>query len=73
MFKSKDEVYLKPSSFTNKSCILGLGNGFLLIPLLSSLKSEMKQTVPFFLGIINAGAVHSDFFYVLKHLYLLIY
>ena len=33
-----------------------MGNGFLLIHLLSSLNSEMKQTFPLFLGIINVGA-----------------
>ena len=49
MSKSKDEAYMKPTSFKNKSRILGIGNGFLLILSLSSLKSEMKQTVPFFL------------------------
>ena len=53
---------MKPSNFKSKSCILGIGNGFLLILLLSSLKSEMKRTVPFFLGIINVGAAHSELF-----------
>ena len=62
MYKSKDEAYLKPSSFKNKSCILGTGNCFLLILLLSSLKLEMERTVPFFLDIINVGAVHSELF-----------
>ena len=73
MFTSKDDAYLKPSSFKNTSCILGIGNGFLLILLLSFLKSEMKQTVPFFLGIINVGAAYSELFYILKYLCLLIY
>ena len=59
MFTSKDEAYLKPSNFQIESCILGIGNGFLLILLLSSLKSEMKQTDQFFLGIIDVGAAHS--------------
>ena len=49
MYQFKDESYLKPSSFKSKSCILGIGNGFYLILLLSSLKSDMKQTVWFFL------------------------
>ena len=62
MFKSKDEAYLEPSSFKSKSCILGIGNGFLLIFLFSFLKSEMKRTVPFFLGIIIVGAAHSELF-----------
>ena len=54
--RSKEETYLKASSFKTKSYLIG--NGFLLI-LLSSLKSEMKQTVPFFLGIINVGIYDS--------------
>ena len=45
MFKSKDEAYLKPSKFKSESCILGIGNDFLLILLISSLKSEMYQTI----------------------------
>ena len=58
MFTSSEVAYLNPSNFNNKSCILGVGTGFLSIHLLSSLKSEMKQIVPFFLGIIKVGAVH---------------
>ena len=73
MFKSKEEVYLKRSSFKSKSCILEIGNGFLLILLLSSLNSEMKQAVPFLLGIINVGTAHEELFFVLKHLCLQIY
>ena len=53
-------MYLKPSSFKTKSYILGIGNGFLSILLIASLKSEIKQTVPFFFGIINVGVAHSD-------------
>ena len=64
MFKSKDEKYLKPSSSKSGSCILGMGSGFLSILLLSSLKSEMKQT--FFLGIINVGAAYSKLFSCVK-------
>ena len=60
MVKYKDEAYLKPFSFKCKSCILEIGNGFLLILLFSSLKSEMKQIVPFFLGIKNLGAAHLE-------------
>ena len=60
MFKSREVAYLKPSSFNNKSCILGIGNGLRLIRLFSSLKSEIKRTVPFFFGIINVGAAHSE-------------
>ena len=55
MFKSREVAYLKPSNFNNKSYISGIGKGFLLILLLSSLKSGMKQTVPFVLGIIEAA------------------
>ena len=62
MFKSREVAYLKPSSFNNKSCILGIGNGLRLIRLFSSLKSEIKRTVPFFFGIINVGAAHSELF-----------
>ena len=62
MIKSKDGMYLKPSCFKYKFCILGIENGFLLTLSLRSLKLETKQTVPFFLGIINAGAPHSDLF-----------
>ena len=72
MFISKDEAYLKPSSIKSKYCILGIGTGFLLIRLLSSLKSEMKQTAQLFLGIINVGPILNHL-YILKHLCLLIY
>ena len=44
-------------------------NGVFLILLLSCLKSEMKQTVPFFLGIINVGATHSELFLHFKSTY----
>ena len=64
---------MKHSSFKSKSCILGIGHDIILILLLGSLKSEMKQAVVFFLGIINVGAAHSKLFHVLKHLCLLIY
>ena len=62
MFKSKDEAYLKPSNLKGKSFILGIGNGFLFILLLNSLQSEMKRSVPFFLGIGNIGAAYSELF-----------
>ena len=52
---------MKPSSFKSKSCIFGIGDSLLLI-LFKSLKSEMKQTVPFLLGVINVGAAHSELF-----------
>ena len=68
-FKSKDEAYLKHSSFKSKSYILRIGNGFFLILLLSTLKSEMKRSIPLFLGLINVGTVHSE---IIKHLCLLI-
>ena len=74
MFKSDDEAYSKSFSFKSKYCILGIGNGLLLILLLSSIKSEMKQTVQFFLGIINVRAIHSELFLHFKtpmHTYLL--
>ena len=53
---------MKLSNFNNKSYILGIGKGFLLIILLSSLKSEMKRTVPFLLVIIKVGAAHLELF-----------
>ena len=46
---------MNPSCFNNKSCIFGIGCGFLLILLFTSLKSLMKRTVPSFFGIINVG------------------
>ena len=60
MFRSKEVPYWKPSSFNNISCIFGIGNGFRLILLFNSLKSEMNLTVPSFLGIIKVGAAHSE-------------
>jgi hypothetical protein len=60
MFRSKDVAYLKPSSLRSRSCIFGMGKGFLFILLFSSLKSEIKRTVPFFFGMIKVGAAHSD-------------
>ena len=44
---------MKNSNFKSKSCIFGIGNSFLLIQLLRSLKSETNQIVSFFLEIIN--------------------
>ena len=66
MFISKDETYLKHSSFKSKYYIFGVGNGFFLILLLSSLKSEMKQTVPLSLGIVNVDAAHSELYLCFK-------
>ena len=43
-----------------------MGNGLLIILLLSSLKSEMKQPIPFILGVINVGAAGSELFVRLK-------
>ena len=62
MLKSSDVAYLKPSNFNNKYCILGIGKGFLLILLFSSLNSEMKQTIPLFLEIIKVGVAHLELF-----------
>ena len=62
MFKSNDVAYLKPSNFNSRSCIFGIGNGFRLIRLFSSRKSDMNLTVPFFFGMINVGAAHSEQF-----------
>ena len=66
-------AYLKPSNLNNKSCILGIGKAFLLILLLSFLKSEMKRTVPFFLEIIKVGAAHLELFLHFNTPHLLIY
>ena len=60
MFNSSDVAHSIPSNFSNKSCILGIGKGFLLIFLLSSLKSEIKQTIAFILGVIKVGAAHLE-------------
>ena len=62
MFKSSEVAYLKRSNFDDKSFILGIGKGSLLSLLLSSLKSEMKQIVPFSKGIIKFGDVHLELF-----------
>ena len=62
IFKSKENTYLKPSNFKSNSYILGIGKAFLLILLSSSLKSEMKQKVPFFLGIIHVEVAHAELF-----------
>ncbi len=51
---------MKPSSSCSVVLILGIGNGLLIILLLSSLKSDMVRTVISFLGIMNVGAAHSD-------------
>ena len=62
MFKSKDVAYWKPSSFSSKSWIFGIGKGFLFILLFSSRKSEMNWIIPFFFGMMNVGAAHSERF-----------
>ena len=62
MFKSRDVAYLKPSYFSNRSCILGIGQGFRLMLLFSSLKSDIKRTVPFFFGKMKVGAAHCELF-----------
>ena len=52
MFKSQDKVYLEPPTFKGKSCILEIAKK----------KSEKKRIVPFFLGVINVGTIHSKSF-----------
>ena len=49
MFKSNEMEYMKASYRNNKSCILGIGKDFPLILLFNFLKSEMKQSIPFFI------------------------
>ena len=51
MFKSSDVPVL-----------LGIGKGFFLILIFSSLKSEMKRAVPSFLRIIKVEAAHLELF-----------
>ena len=58
-------VCLVPN-FKSKSCIFGMRKGFLSICFFSSLKSEMKRTVPYFLGMIKVGAGHSELFIFLS-------
>ena len=62
MFKSSDVAYLKPSSFSSKSCIFGSGYGLRLMCLFSSLKSVNIWIEESFFGITNVGAPHSDLF-----------
>ena len=62
MFKLSEMAYSTHSNFNNKYCILGRGKDFLLILLFSSLKSDMKQSIPFFLGIIKVGAAYLELF-----------
>ena len=66
MFESKDVAHGKPSSFCSKSRVFGSGNGFLLILLFNSQKSERNCTRLFFFGPINVGAAHSDLFIFLS-------
>ena len=53
-------AHLKPSNFNNKSCFLGIAKVLILILLFGSLKSAIKWTVAFFLGIMKDGAAHSE-------------
>ena len=40
--------------------MLGIGKGFLFIRLFRSRKSEINRTVPFFFGMMNVSAAHSE-------------
>ena len=62
MFKSNKVAKVKPLSFNNKSCIFGIGYGFLLIRLFSSLKSVINLIVRSFFGVTKVGAPHSERF-----------
>jgi hypothetical protein len=62
MFESNDVAYLKLSSFNSRSCIVGIGNGFRFIRLFSTRKSDINPTVPFFFGMLNVDAAHSERF-----------
>ena len=69
MFQSSEMAYLNPSNCNNKSYSLGIGKGFLLILILCSPKSDMKQTVSLFVGMIKGRSFPLRVFYVLIHLY----
>jgi hypothetical protein len=60
MFKSSVVAYVKPSSSCSMVLILGIGYGFLMIHLLSSLKYDIVRTVWFFFGMIKEGEAHLD-------------
>ena len=45
ILRSSDMAHWKPSSFSSMSCILAIGCSFCVICLLTSWKSEMKQTI----------------------------
>jgi hypothetical protein len=51
---------MKPSSFCNMSEILGNGYGFLLITLLTSLRSAKDRREPSGFEIVNIGHAHSE-------------
>ncbi len=58
MFKSKVVAYVKPSSSCNVVLILGIGYGFLMIRLFSTLKSDIVRTVWSFFGMMKEGEAH---------------
>ena len=62
MFKSSEVAYLKPSSFSSKSCIVGRGYGLHLMSLFRSLKAVNIRIVESFFGITNGSAPHSNLF-----------
>ena len=60
MFRSRAVAYVNPSSSCKTVLILGIGNGFLTIHLLTSLKSLMTHTVLSFFGTMKVGEAHSE-------------
>ena len=60
MLKSRAVANWNPSNFKSKSWIFGIGKGYLLILLFSSLRSVKNLIVPSFLGMTKQGAAHCE-------------
>ena len=60
MFKSRAVAKVKPFNSCNTVLILGIGNGFLTMRLLTSLKSLTNRTVWSCFGTIKEGEAHSE-------------
>ena len=66
MFRSRDVVYIKPSSFSSISCILEIGKGCHFTCEFNILKSARDLKDPSGLFIVNMGHAHLDLFIFLK-------
>ena len=66
MFKSKEVVHMKPSSFCNMSWIFGIGNGCLLMCMLIALLSVNDLNEPSGFAIVKAGDAYSEVFFFLR-------